>query len=126
MPLPLLYGNTKPLPNVNSAHRTPASLMVDLHYARLCLVERWDWTRFVRLANFLQITPWELASLAMIRHDALDGYKLRGVLPVKNPQPTAMILTLLEAQALKGWVNDIIPNPWPSLSRTYAEAAEKV
>lgn len=119
------YGMTAQLPNIGSAHQTPTTLLLDTHWATLGIVRRWDWTRFVRLANFLQMTPWELASLAMIKHSSLEAYKRRGVLPTVNPAPTALILTLLEAQALKGWVADIIVNPWPSLSPTFTKGASE-
>lgn len=125
MPFQRQFGMLPGLPNQSSAHKTPGSQLVDLHYARLRLVERWDWMRFVRLANFLQLTPWELASLALIRHDLLEAYKRRGMLPMRSPAPTALILTLLEAQALKGWVNDIIPNPFPSLVQMHETASEE-
>lgn len=117
------YGMTPQLPNVGSTHSTPTTQLLDCHWSTMSLVRRWDWVRFVRLANFLQMTPWELASLAMIKHAALEGYKRRGVLPVQNPSATALLLTLLEAQAMKGWTADIIVNPWPSLSHTFAKGS---
>lgn len=100
--------------------------MIDTSYASLNLVPRWNWIRFMRLANFLKLTPWELASLAIIRHEALDSYKRRGALPMMNPAPTALILTLIEAQALKGWTDDIIPNPFPNLAGLYAKVASNL
>lgn len=124
MPIPRLFGAVSSLPNHGSLHQTPASLMIDVHWASLGLIRRWTWERFVRLANFLQLTPWELASMAMIKHPALEGFKRRGILPIQNAQSTALILTQIEASALKGYSKDIIENPWPKLSQIVAEVSD--
>lgn len=123
MPLPREYGSVRSLPNLQSAHQTVASRLVDTHFARLGLVQRWTWDRFIRLANFLEMTPWELASMVMLKHDAVESYKRRSQLPVRNPQPTAFLLTLIESRAMKGWTTDIIENPFPNLSSMCEEAS---
>ena len=97
------------LPNRQSPLQTPASLRIDLHYAHLGVKVRWDWDRFLRLAAFLNYTPAELASVICLPHGRLwycERYN-------SFPGPAALLLTLLEAKALKGFTSDIIPNPLP-------------
>lgn len=113
MPLPHVFGSISQLPNYGSPHQTPASLLIDTHYARLQLVERWSWERYARLCQFLQYTPWELGSLVMLRHAAIESYRRTSRLPGSNPRAVALILTLLEAHVMGQWVDDVIANPFP-------------
>jgi hypothetical protein len=97
------------LPNRKSPHQTPASLRVDLHYAHLGVIARWDWDRFLRLAAFLNYTPQELASVICLQH----GKLARAEQTNRFPGPAALLLTLLEAQAMKDFSADIIKAPFP-------------
>ena len=109
------FGSIKDLPNHESVHQTPASLMIDCHYASLRLVERWSWVRYVRLCKFLNFTPWELASLVMLRHAVIAPYQRTGRLPAQNARAIAMMLTLIEAHVMAKWTDDTIPDPFPKL-----------
>ena len=106
-----------PLPNKGSVGQTPASLAIDVHYANLLLVERWDWERYVRLANFLRLTPHELASLVLLPHSFLDAYASRNGLPMdyNRARPIAMLLTLVEAHVAGHLTKDVIEEPFPKL-----------
>lgn len=90
--------------------------MIDTHYATLRIVERWDWNRYVRLCQFLQYTPWELASLVMIRHQVISHFQRRGRLCGAGHRAAALVLTLLEAHCMAAWTKDVIRNPFPNLS----------
>jgi hypothetical protein len=98
------------LHNKQSPHQTPGSFSIDLHYAKLGICARWDWDRYTRLATFLNLTPWELASLICLSHSACDTAQKRN----KFRGPECMVLTLLEAQVLKNFSADIIPKPFPT------------
>lgn len=108
----------KSLPNENSTGQTPASLMIDVHYAKLRLVERWDWARFVKLCTFLRMTDCEVASLVLLPHKKLAEYQKRNTLPLTAPHASsvALNLTLLEAFLMRGLTNDVVSNPFPDLS----------
>ena len=97
-------------PNHYSKFQTPGSLQIDLHYADLQVVRRWTWERFHRLASFLRLTYGELASLICLPHGQLKGVQARNYFP----GPAALLLTLLEAQVMAAYSNDIISNPFPS------------
>ncbi len=99
------------LPNSDSAHKTAASLTFDLHYAQLGLVQRWDWQRYCRLAAFLELTVYELGSLLCITHRRVISRKSGSrFLPTE-----CLLLTMLEAQAMKSYGADVIENPLPKL-----------
>lgn len=115
MPRPRKFGAIPNLPNAGTPHQTPASLMFEAHYAQLRLVERWSWERYARLCNFLQMTPYEVASLVMLRHTAIPLYHRRGVLRGRDARPVAMLLTLIEAHCLQNWTSDVIKDPFPDL-----------
>lgn len=106
------------LPNEGSKGQTPASLAIDVHYATLMLVERWNWERFVKLCTFLKMTSCEVASLVMLPHSKLVAYQLRNVLPLHRAHASsvALSLTLLEAYLMRGLTEDVIENPFPDLS----------
>lgn len=104
-------------PNHGSRRQTTTTLLIDAHYADLCLIERWTWERFQRLASFLQLTHAELASLALLPHAWLTQWPKTNILPIPRDQGAyaqALLLTLLEARVLQNWSNDIIANPFPS------------
>lgn len=106
------------LPNRDSDIQTPASLKIDLRYAKLQIYDRWTYDRFVRLATFLNLTAGELASLACIPHRSLPTFERRNRLkvgPGKN-YGSAFLLTLIEAHVCREWTHDIIANPFPDLS----------
>lgn len=98
------------VPNAKSIRKTPASLNIDLHYAELNIVRRWNWERFHRLAAFLNVTYEELASLICLPHTQLPGIKKRNFFP----GPAALLLTLIEAQAMIEYSQDIIAQPFPT------------
>lgn len=106
------------LPNAGSKLATPASLKIDLHYARLRIWERWDWERFVRLAKFLQITPVELASLACLPHRDLENFQKRNRLFIARRKnvAAALVLTLIEAHCCTAFTKDVLENPFPDLN----------
>lgn len=101
------------LPNQKSQNQTSGSLRFDVHYVRMRLIERWDVRRYERLAGFLNLTRHELASLLCIRHAGLDKHLRTG----RFPGTACLLLTILEAQALKDYVNDVEPNAIPPLTQ---------
>jgi hypothetical protein len=103
-------------PNARSKHRSPTSLAIDAHYAGLCLADRWTWERYTRLAAFLRLTVFELASLALIPHARIDRWRRDFVFPF-DPDVAyahAMILTLIESNVLREYTKDVIANPFPT------------
>lgn len=98
------------IPNRGSKFRTPASLNFDLHYAQLRVVSRWDRDRFMRLCAFLQLMPHELASLICWPHSQVQ----RAIDNSDFPGPVALLLTLIEAQAMHTHTKDVISNPIPT------------
>jgi hypothetical protein len=109
--------------NCDSPHQTPATIIYDSHWYQLRLVSRWNWERYIRLCQFLQHTPYELASLVMMKHSAVDAFRERNRLVSGHPKATALLLTLLEAHVMKAWTNDVIENPFPNL-KTPSSARE--
>jgi hypothetical protein len=111
-------GYVPPLPNDGSKFQTPNTLRIDVHYANLLLVERWNWDRFNRLASFLQISHAELASAVTLPHRYLAQYERSNRIPNRdgNGRAVALILTLLESHVCGAWTNDVIANPFPSLN----------
>ena len=99
--------------NRGSKHRTNATLRFDIHYAKLSLIERWDWKRYVKLCVFLRLTPYEMASLIALPHAHVEIAERDNVFPGS----AALVLTLLEAQALVKFPNDVIENPLPELPK---------
>lgn len=107
------------LPNEGSPGQTPASLAIDVHWAKLMLVKRWDWERFVKLCQFLKMTDCEVASLVMLPHSKILPYKHRNLLPLSaaHAESVALNLTLLEAYLMRGLTEDVITNPFPDLTK---------
>jgi hypothetical protein len=105
-------------PNFGSDFATPSSQRVDAHYVKLNLLDRWTWERFSRMCRFMQLTPYELGSIACIPHRVIEQWKLRSVLPMSATQgayAVALILTVIESQVLAGHVSDVIEDPIPKL-----------
>lgn len=113
------------LPNAGAKTQTPASLNVDLHYAKLKIYERWDWNRYVRLAAFLKLTPHELGSIACLTHRQIDGFQQSNRLKQGGAKDRAgaMVLTLIEAHVTKAYSNDVVENPFPDLTKSAPSAA---
>ncbi len=115
MPSTLPYVPT--LPNAGSKNRTPASVAIDGHYAGLLLVERWNWDRFARLCSFAAMTAEEVASIVMMPHAWISGYRETKTLPDSMcARPIALLLTILEAH----WIgtlkpSDVIADPFPKI-----------
>lgn len=108
------------LPNTGSKNQTAASLKIDLHYAKLEIFTRWNYERFLRLAAFLQLTPYELGSLACITHRQVDSFRTTNILSdgfrkAKN-YSAALVLTVLEAHACQAFTDDVVKNPFPNLN----------
>lgn len=103
--------NRRPIfaPNKGSKLQTAASLNIDIHYAQIDVIRRWNWERYHRLAAFLNLTHGELASFICLPHSQLAGIRTRNVFP----GPAALLLTLLEAQVLANYSDDIIAQPFP-------------
>jgi hypothetical protein len=96
----------------NPKAQTLGSRRIDLHYAKLGLPKRWTWRRFTDLCSFLRVTPEEMASTILLPHSHLPGCFKRNAFP----GPAALLLTLIEANVMKGLSADIIENPIASLS----------
>ena len=110
------------LPNHGSEHQTPASLRIDLHFAHLKVYERWDWTRFQRLATFLNLTPHELGSIACITHHQVDQFYKTNRLKLGGARDRsgALVLTLIESHCCKAYSQDVIENPFPNFNQNAA------
>lgn len=89
--------------------------MLDMHWSNMRLPERWTWERYVRLCKFLNYTPYELASFALIRHDCIEKYQRTNRFPAINGNAAALVLTLIEAYVMARWTNDVIEKPFPKL-----------
>jgi hypothetical protein len=94
--------------NPVSKHKTAASLRIELHYAKLGIIARWDWERYTRLAAFLDLTVYELASHICWAHKAVDVARQAN----RFPGPVCLLLTLLEAQAMHKFSDDIVADPF--------------
>jgi hypothetical protein len=103
------------LPNQGSPHQTPASLMIDVRYANMLLVERWTWDRFARLCQFLQHTPYEVASMVALKHDSVDVFRETKVLPRFYARQTALLLTALEYSVCRAYSDDVL-DPFAELA----------
>lgn len=116
MPRRQRWREPEPLPNENSPHNTPASVLIDAHYHTLQLTKRWTWFRYVRLCNLLKMTPYEMASLVMLSHKSIAVFEQFKVLPQAKARPVALVLTMLEAHILGEASHDVIKNPFPNLN----------
>ena len=107
-------------PNFGSKNATPGSRLIDLHYQRLFIYERWTWERFDRLAAALKITPYELASIVGLPHKCVAKWEYKTQMPLSQHNGglgVALCLTVLEAHILAAFTEDIIKNPYPDLTK---------
>ena len=100
------------LPNGASRKQTMGSRRIDLHYAKLGIPTRWTWDRFTMMCSVLRVTHEEMASVVCFPHRNLKDAYLRN----NFPGSTALLLTLIEADVMKGITPDLIANPIASLS----------
>lgn len=113
-------GYLPPLPNSDSELTTATTKLLDLHYSNLRIAERWTWQRYQRLCSVLKLTEAELASLCLMPHRWLAGFKENDRMPCSingGGRAVAMILTLLEARVMKRVVPDVIIYPFPDLQQ---------
>lgn len=96
------------IPNPASRHKTPASVQVELHYAKLGVIARWDWLRYCRLARFLGLTVYELGSHLCTSHKTIDAAKEHN----RFPGAVCLLLTMLEAQVMHKFTDDVIKDPF--------------
>lgn len=108
-------GYVPTLPNSGSPHQTPASLMIDVRYANMMLVERWTWERFARLCQFMQHTPYEVASMVMLRHEAVDVWKAQNTMNGSAAKQVALLLTVLEYTLCRAYSDDVL-DPFAELA----------
>lgn len=111
---------TPVIPNRDSPLSTPSSKLLDLHYANLLLIERWSWDRYIKLCEFLKMTPAELASLVLMPHAWLERYEDQNMLDyglAKGSLAVALILTLIEAHTMQTVTKDVILNPFPNRNK---------
>lgn len=99
-------------PNALSKRQTLGSRRIDLHYAKLNIPRRWTWDRFTMLCSVLRVTHEEMASAICLPHSYLNGAYRRNIFP----GPAALLLTMIEADVMKGISKDIIENPIAPLS----------
>lgn len=104
------------LPNEGSRHQSPTTLLIDSHYATLLLPHRWTWDRFIRLCEFAQWTPYELASIVMLPHRYVDQYREGGRLPRPIAMQTGLFLSLVEHRLMGHLAYDTISDPFPTLA----------
>lgn len=98
------------LSNPPNTKRTLGSHRIDLHYAKLNIPRRWTWDRFDLLCSVLRVTHAEMASTICLPRSALKGAHRSN----QFPGPAALLLTLIEADVMKG-ITDTIENPIASL-----------
>ena len=86
---------------------TAASLIIDAHYAKLRIKERWTEERVERLCAFLRITLGELGSLLGVPH----GWWKEHVRSTKKLSgPICILLTIIENQYLSPYTKDTVTN----------------
>ncbi len=83
--------------------RVDNSLLIDLHYKEVGLLERWDTRRVERLCSILNVTWRELASMMMHDHVEMENNRKDG----KFPGPICILMTLIENHA----ISEIVPDP---------------
>lgn len=111
------FGYLPEMPNHGSPFQTPSTVLIDVHYCKLLLVERWTWERFTRLCAFLRISNAELASAVLMPHKMLAAYERDNRIPNRSgaARPIALLLTLLESHCCRHMTKDVIENPFPKL-----------
>ena len=99
----------RPKKNLNPIQptNTTASLIIDSHYAKIGIRERWTEERVERLCSFLRITLAELGSLLGMPH----GYWRNHVKSTKKLSgPICILLTIIENQYLAPYTKDTVTN----------------
>ena len=77
---PILINTS--LPEINSGDTvTPTSLITDNHYLRFGLHSLWNAKRVRRLAGYLDMTEYELASMIMCSHNHMKRYLAKDAFP---------------------------------------------
>lgn len=115
--MPSLDEAERAFTNLGSKGQTAASVMLDTHWSMMRLESRWTWERFVRLAKFLEMTPYELASLVMLRHQDVPSYLERGMMHPKHrtTRLIALFLQLVENHVMGAWDPAVVLDPFPHL-----------
>jgi|11_taG_2_1085331.scaffolds.fasta_scaffold07657_2 hypothetical protein len=97
----------KKLRYINQPSNTTASLIIDSHYAKLNIKERWNQERVERLCGFLRITLGELASLLGVSH----GWWKTHIHSTKNLSgPICILLTIIETHFMSEYTKDVVTN----------------
>jgi hypothetical protein len=95
------------LKNPNLSSNTAASLVIDAHYAKLRIRERWTAERIERLCAFLRISVGELGSLLGVQHGWWREH-IKSTKPLGGP--VCILLTIIEARFMKDFTKDVITN----------------
>lgn len=98
------------LPADLNLKQTLGSKRIDLHYAKLNIPRRWTWNRFNLLCSVLRVTHREMASVLCLPPTAIRTAYFAN----SFSGPAALLLTLIEADVMKG-ITDTIDNPLASL-----------
>ena len=101
--------------------------MFDMHWYTMDLEHPWTWDRFARLCNFMQFTPYELASLVRLPHGKLSMWKEQNQIgrdPASAASASTVLLTIVEHTVMKGWTKDVIANPFPNMDSIHAVMAD--
>lgn len=109
------------LPNYGQPTQTTATKLIDFHYSNLLLVRRWTWDRYVRLAAYLKMTEYELASLATLTHKEVPKFRRENRITRSHAQSVCLILTILEHHVAGQMAMDTVANPFPNLSGVEAK-----
>jgi hypothetical protein len=96
------------LPNLGEKSQTPATLMIDTHYAQLRLLDRWTWERYCRLCEYLRMTAYEMASVVMLPHANVSIFRTHGRIPNPGATHIALLLTMIEYNMCKGIAIDAV------------------
>jgi hypothetical protein len=98
MARPRPFGTIRSIINEGSKHHSATTKRIDGHFDSLDLYSTWNWPRFCRLADFLRITHYELASLVLLPHRYVGRYEETNRIPGNSPHAIAYILSLYESQ----------------------------
>jgi hypothetical protein len=90
----------------NDLARAPWGLAIELHYKRLNLQDKWNERRIKRLCGFLRITIEELAAILGINEKTFFNQ----LASRRIYMSACILLTILEHQAIGGYVDDTIPD----------------
>ena len=90
----------------DSEYATSASILMDAHYMRIGVVNKWNKERVDRLCGFLRMNYGEIASLLLMPHKEFQ----RVILKPKFPGPLCLLLSIIEHRYLKHYTKDTIDN----------------